>query len=118
MATPDEHVEISSRFIAQADAEFAGGDLLQASEKAWGAVAHRLKAIAIRRGWRHGRHAGFYTIVGRLEQEIGRPDELGQMLARADSLHANFYNVFKSESEVRDGIDDVKAFLAVLDRIA
>ena len=117
MATPDEHVEISSRFIAQADAEFAGGDLLQASEKAWGAVAHRLKAIAIRRGWRHGSHRHFEEIIYGLGAEADNPDDLERLLTEAESLHANFYNVFLSESGVRKRIDSAKMLLNMLEGI-
>ncbi len=118
MTTADEHVAISRRFIRQAEEELESGDLLQASEKAWGAVAHRLKAIARQRGWRQGRHGDFYTIANLLGQETGRTEELEQLLANADGLHANFYNAHMSESEVRESIDGVKEFLAVLDQIA
>ena len=117
MATPDEHVEISRRFIAQADAEFAGGDLLQASEKAWGAVAHRLKAIAIRRGWRHGSHRHFHEIIDGVRAETDGPDELKRLLAITESLHANFYNVFLNESGVRERIDSAKMLLSMLEGI-
>ena len=43
MTTSVEHVRISDRFLGQAQSEFERGDLLQASEKAWGAVAHYVK---------------------------------------------------------------------------
>ena len=36
MANGLNHWETSRRFIIQADAELAAGDLLQASEKGWG----------------------------------------------------------------------------------
>ena len=115
MATADEHVEISRRFIRQAESELESGDLLQASEKAWGAVAHRLKAIATRRGWRHGRHRHFGGIIDLLEAETDNADELRVMFSEADSLHANFYNVFMTESEVRRGMEYVKALLDTLE---
>ena len=115
MTTADDHVAISRRFIQQAGEELDSGDLLQASEKAWGAVAHRLKAIARQRGWRHGSHRHYGRIVDLLESEARNPDELRQLLATAESLHANFYNAFMSEIEVREGIEDVKVFLGKLE---
>lgn len=118
MATADDHVAISRRFIQQAEEELESGDLLQASEKAWGAVAHRLKAIARQRGWRHGSHRHYGGIVDLLEPEARNPGELRHLLAMADSLHANFYNVFMAELEVRDGIEDVKVFLEELEEFA
>ena len=50
MATTIRHEEISGRFLHHADEEFEKGDMLQASEKAWGAVAHYVKSVAKARG--------------------------------------------------------------------
>ena len=36
MASADQHRAISTQFLDQAEQEFSKGDLLQASEKAWG----------------------------------------------------------------------------------
>ncbi len=49
-AGPNDHTEISRRFLRQAKQELNEGDQLQASEKTWGALAHALKAIAQSRG--------------------------------------------------------------------
>ncbi len=117
MTTAGDHVDISRRFIQQAEEELEAGDLLQASEKAWGAVAHRLKAIARQRGWQHGSHGHFYAIVERLGAETGQPEEMEALFARANSLHANFYNVFMPEEQVRGYMDDVMRLLATLEGI-
>ena len=50
MATTARHQEISRTFLEHAEIEFGKGDLLQASEKAWGAVAHYVKSVAKERG--------------------------------------------------------------------
>ena len=44
--TPERHHDISAMFMEHAEDQFRQGDLLQASEKAWGAVAHCISAIA------------------------------------------------------------------------
>ena len=53
--SPDEeavrNAGISRELLAKARAELAAGDLQQASEKAWGAAAFALKAVAERRRW-------------------------------------------------------------------
>ena len=113
----DHHVEISQRFIHHTDDELESGDLLQASEKAWGSVAHRLKAIAFRRGWRHGSHRDYNTIINRLAEEAKHPEEFRDDFASADSLHANFYNDFKEESVIRSDIERVRNLLTALDEI-
>ena len=56
MATTTRHEEISDRFLEHAREEFDKGDMLQASEKAWGAVAHYVKSVAKARGWPDGSH--------------------------------------------------------------
>ena len=117
MTLADKHMEISRRFIRHAEEELDKGDLLQTSEKAWGATAHRLKAIASRRGWRHSGHRDYYTIIARLSEEVQRQEEFLALFDVADSLHANFYNDFKTEMHVRTGLVNVKKLLDMLDDV-
>ena len=53
--SPDEeaarNLEISHNFLAQAREELAKEDLLQAANKAWGAAAYAIKAVAEKRRW-------------------------------------------------------------------
>ena len=60
----DDRRTIGRRFILQARKHLEQGDRLQAGEKAWGALAHNLKAIGELRGWRHESN--------RLVESIGR----------------------------------------------
>ncbi|MCY4652410.1 MAG: PaREP1/PaREP8 domain-containing protein, partial [Dehalococcoidia bacterium] len=53
----EAHYIHSQRLIQHAEEKLAEGDRLQASEKAWGAVAHYFKHIAAQRGWRYVTHA-------------------------------------------------------------
>ncbi len=53
MATTDQHTGASERLLAQAEATFEAGDLRQASEKAWWAVAGYIGAVAKENGWEH-----------------------------------------------------------------
>ena len=116
MTIADDHLGISRRFIRQAEDELRQGDSLQASEKAWGAAAHALKAIAERRGWRHGRHRDLFPVVDRMIDETGQ-SELRLLFQSANVLHANFYENWLSERMVRDGIGDVKQLLDILDPV-
>ena len=56
MATATRHREISETFLQHAEQEFKKNDMLQASEKTWGAVAHYAKAVARERGWPNRSH--------------------------------------------------------------
>ena len=60
--------------LAQAYEELEKGDLAQASEKAWGAAAQMLKAIAQERGWHHHSHRDLYYNIELLERETGGAD--------------------------------------------
>ena len=55
--TANRHADLSRRLIQQASYELEQkGDRVQACEKASGAVAQAVKAIAEDRQWRHGSH--------------------------------------------------------------
>ncbi len=116
MTLAQSHVATSRQLIEHAEEELRNGDLLQASEKAWGATAHQLKAIARQRRWRHGGHYHLGQIVSRLADETGDSD-LEVFYTAAEGLHANFYNNWKTENGVHAGIDAVKRLLDKLSAI-
>ena len=89
-SSPEDHVAISRGFLAQASAELAQGHRLQASEKAWGAVAHALKSVAKERGWNNIHHRQVMDVGAQLAQEFQKPSILTSIL-HGDSLHRNFY---------------------------
>ena len=82
---------ISRRMISQAHYELTRqGDRLQASDKAAGAVAHAVKAIAEDRLWRHDSHNRRRAIIDLVAAEYAQP-ELTVLQDIADRLHDNFY---------------------------
>ncbi len=113
----EAHVRISRQFMRQADEEFAKGDRLQASEKAWGAAAHAVKAVAQQRGWRHDGHRYLFEAIDSIYRETGDP-ELRDLFGRANSLHMNFYEDWQSDEFVQDGIARVKILLEKLEPLA
>lgn len=115
MATAKRHLELSSQFLEHAYAELASGDLLQASEKAWGAVTHHLNALALQRGWKVGKHRYLYENALKLI-----PDKAETRLQLFDSLqglHANFYQEFLDEDAVRRGIGRAEQMIAAFDEL-
>ena len=113
----EEHVRISRQFMRQAEEEFAKGDKLQASEKAWGAAAHAVKAVAQRRGWRHDGHRYLFEAIDSIYGETGDP-ELRGLFGTANSLHMNFYENWQSDDYVQDGMERVKILLKKLEALA
>ena len=74
---PQEHILISRDFFANAHDALAQHDLLQTSEKLWGATGHMVIAVAESRGWAHRGHRELFDV--------------------ANSLHSNFYDNWMPE---------------------
>ena len=115
-ASGDKYTELSRRYIQQAGEEFQRGDLLQASEKAWGAAAEATKSIAEQRGWRHNRHDLLYDISEQIADELDRRD-LARLFRSASSLHINFYEDWMAEGHVRDGIEDARTYVTEMEAV-
>ena len=107
----ENHVETAERFLRHAEEEFEAGDMLQASEKAWGAVAHYLKSVAKFRGWRNRSHSDLSDIVLDLAQETGDPDRIGTLYRSVGALHTNFYEDWFSDQMVAGGIEDARELI-------
>ena len=100
----------SRKLLAQGREELAQVDLLQASEKGWGAAAQMLKAIAERRGWEHGRHRHWSTAASRLRSEMGDRDVF-RWFQVAEALHGNFYEDQMVSADIKESLDDVERLL-------
>ncbi len=119
MATAERHHAISDQFLRHAEDEFAKGDLLQASEKAWGAFAHCVNAIARERGWRSGSHQGLVRNARNLiKREPDHAERRHRLIRSVESLHANFYNDNEDAAAVREGIEDARELVETLPRLA
>lgn len=112
----EQYKQTARWMMDQAEWEFRQGDLMQASEKAWGAAAHFLKAMAVLRGLNHDTHHHLSEVAETLAEETGN-DEIINLFETAESLHANFYGAFKRERAVRLGLDRMQRFLDILEAI-
>ena len=112
MTTPERHQEISDRFLADAEFEFERGDLLQASEKAWGAVVHYLKSVAQQQGWEHGSHYHIRQNASRLLRLVDDHNTNRDKLSLIERLHINFYEENFPEEEIRHGMNNARALIA------
>ena len=97
---PERYAEISQHLLRQAQAELAKGDILQASEKAWGATAHAVKSACQRLGWNHHAHDHLRLAISYLATEFSH-DDLQYAFGYLSSIHTNYY-------EHQTGADDVR----------
>ena len=95
----DEHVQTAREFLVKSDGYFAEGDVLQGSEKLWGAAAHAVMAVAQQRGWKYGNHYTLRETALRLADEL-EDERISLGLGVAEKFHANFYHEFMEDSEL------------------
>ena len=112
-----EHILIGQDFLARAEEALAQDDLLQASEKGWGAAAHTVKGVAESKGWLHNGHRELYQAVNHLGQEVGA-SEIRVLFSIASSLHSNFYENWMPREMIEANLAQVKHFLERLPQLA
>ena len=107
----DSHTRTAERFLNHAYEQFEAGDLPQASEKAWGAVAHYLKSVAKSRDWRNRSHADLSDIAVDLSEETDHPARIRILYRSVSDLHQNFYEDWYTDRMVADGIEDARELI-------
>ena len=116
MTTATDYQAGSRAMMAQSHVELAAGDLQQASEKAWGAAAQMLKAVAQARGWEHDRHRHLHRIASRLRAETGDRD-IYRVFNTAGALHENFYENQMAVQDIDEALQDIERLLDKLEAI-
>ncbi len=107
------HSETATEFLVRARAYLADDDLLQASEKGWGAAAQAVKAAAESRGWNHSGHRQLHRVVAQLVEETG-DQELRRRFNTANTLHINFYDGFLDATTISANLEDVERLVEQL----
>ena len=113
VTTERDYKKQSYAFLQQAQEELEKNDLLQASEKGWGAAAQMVKAVAVLRGLNHQTHRQLFSVVGSLENE-----RFDSGFAAANTLHSNFYEGWLDRRQVREYLAAVGLFVRALDEIS
>ena len=93
----------------------AEGTCSQASEKAWGAAVHAVKAASVQRRWKHGEYGPLRENVQKLADECDDA-ELPPLFRLANSLHRNFYEDSLDEEDVCKSIGNVRVFLEKIEK--
>ena len=106
----EEHIETSQDFLEESEYYFDRGDVLQGSEKTWGAAAHIVMAMAQQRGWSFGDHRSLKIAVRRLADEHDDP-YLVTAFGVAEKFHANFYHKFMQDYEYSEDRPEVRRFV-------
>ena len=97
----------AQELLAKAKTELDQGDLIQASEKGWGAAAQIIKAAAEARSWPHSSHGRLFDAARRLAEEAG-DDQISVLFHAVSALHQNFYENWFSQDSVATGLRHVE----------
>ncbi len=106
-AAVGRYIDLSNADLRKAHAHLDEGDLLQASEKGWGAAAVLVKACAEARALDHAKHRDLWRTVNRLFDETG-DRELQILFSLAESLHTNFYEDYWDTGTVASYLSQVE----------
>lgn len=110
----ESHAVHSERMLEHAARMIRQGDRLQASEKIWGAAAHRLKEIAVERGWPYDTHADGTVIARHIAQQTDTRD-IAIRFGFAVETHQNFYEDRMSLEELTERLGEISRLLELLD---
>lgn len=108
-SSPERYEEMSRHLLLQAEEELDKGDVLQASEKIWLAVAHALKAVAQYRGWNHRYHNHLRAVASCLSMEWGRPD-WEVTFGSFDGMHTNAYEHQRFPVQIRPFLEPARSY--------
>ena len=105
-----KYAAMSRDFRSSAWQHLEGGDLPQASNKAWGIVAETVKAVSAQHGGIIHTHRGITEVITqlrRLAADAGDTEtarQIGEAFLIAGKLHINFYEDELPDDIVLDGL--------------
>lgn len=109
-----EHYQaLSEKYFKEAKEFLSMGDLVQASEKLWGASALAVKAVAAKRGLKLEKHGSLWEFVSRLSKERSDEDFI-RLFFTANALHRNFYEGQMNKAALEIATRDVEKLIEKL----
>lgn len=117
---PEDMVEhyqaLSEKYLAEAREFLRKGDLVQTSEKLWGATSLTLKMVAAKKGLKLEKHGSLWSFINMLSKESGNKDFV-RFFAEANALHRNFYENEMEREAVETIAEDIEKLIAKLRRL-
>ena len=104
---------LSEKYLAEAKEFLGKGDLVQTSEKLWGATALAVKMVAAKKGLKLERHGSLWDFVDKLSEEREDEDILN-LFHSANSLHRNFYENQMTERAIEIASRNIERLITKL----
>ena len=109
--TPTQkHTRLALKFLQDAKQEIAAGELVQGSEKLWGATSQALKAYCASRGMPHSKYAQRRRAALQLADEYDDAS-IRSGFSIALSCHANFYNDWMEPEDLDLCLPDIETLV-------
>ncbi len=113
-----EHYQaLSDKYFDEAKEFLEKDDLVQTSEKLWGASALAVKRIGAKRGLKLEEHGGLWSFVNLLAMESGDKD-FTTLFHVANSLHRNFYENEMKRETVEIAAENIEKLITKLKGIS
>lgn len=107
------HLKLSEKYMKEAEDLISRRDYVQASEKAWGAAAQMVKALAAKEGRILRSHGELWAYVDEFAEKLGDV-ELRRLWRTANALHQNFYENWMPPRDVEYALKDVEVLVEKL----
>jgi len=113
-----EHYQsLSEKYLREARKLLKEGDLIQASEKFWGAAALTIKRVAAKRGLTLEEHGSLWNFINTLAKVSGDKD-IVTFFGVANALHRNFYENEMKRETVEIAAENIEKLIEKLSRIS
>ena len=109
----DKHTRLAEQLLADARREIADGDLMQGSEKLWGATNQALKAYCASHRLSHSKYRHRRNAAFQLADDLNNPF-VRATFGVAESCHANFYNDWMEQEHLDGYLPDIEALVNII----
>lgn len=106
----EKHTRLARQLLDDARHEIAAGDLVQGSEKLWGATSQALMAYCASHGMPHGKYANRRHAAFELAEQMDNPF-IRATFGVAQSCHSNFYNDWMEQEDLDGYLPDIEALV-------
>ncbi len=104
---------MSEKYFSDGKELLKEGDLVQASEKLWGAAALTVKMVAAKRGLKLKQHGSMWAFVSEISREK-KDRGFIRLFYSTNALHRNFYENEMTEEMVGVAMEDVEKLITKL----
>ena len=112
-STSEKHTRLAHQLLGDAKREIAAGDLVQGSEKLWGATSQALKAYCASRGLPHSKYAHRRHALFEMANQLNNPF-IRAAFGVAESCHANFYNDWMEQEHLDSYVPDIEELVSII----